>query len=107
MEKSSENKEIPKPYAFTMQRMISFATEFGFIIALPVVAFGLGGRWLDGHTHHEHLYTLLGILLALITSTIFLGRRINQIRKELTKSSTPPNLPLERGGTGPNETHSS
>lgn len=86
--------------------MIGFATEFGFVIALPVVVFGLGGRWLDGRTHHEHLYTLLGILLALITSTIFLGRRINQIRKELTKSSTPPSLPLERGGTGPDQSGS-
>lgn len=89
MEKSSENKQIPKPYTFTMQRMVGFATEFGFIIALPVVVFGLGGRWVDGRTHHENFFTILGILLALTMSTVFLGRRINHIRLSLAKSTTP------------------
>ncbi len=89
MEKLGEHKQIPRPNAFTMQRMIGFATEFGFVIALPVAIFGLGGRWIDGRTHHDHLYTLLGILLALTTSTIFLARRINQIRLSLAKPVMP------------------
>lgn len=96
MEKTSENKPKNEAYAFTMQRMVGFATEFGFVIALPVVVFGLGGRWLDGRTHHEYLFTLVGILLALITSVTFLARRISIIRKDLLATSVARNKQNEQ-----------
>lgn len=70
-----------------MQRMVSLASEFGFVIALPLICFGLLGKWLDARYHTHKAFTLVGILLALIASVVFLSKRIMVIRKEL---SPPP-----------------
>ena len=82
--------EIPKPNqskpsAFTLARTMQLAVEFGFVMAIPVVAFGLGGKWLDSHTHHYNFFVLFGILFALVCSVALLTKRINGIRKELKK----------------------
>lgn len=71
-----------------MQRMVGLAAEFGFVIALPLIAFGLGGKWLDSRYHTDKLFTLIGIALALVASTALLARRISAIRAELTKTGT-------------------
>ncbi len=66
-----------------MQRMVSLASEFGFVIALPLVCFGLFGKWLDARYHTNKAFTLVGILLAIVASVAFLSKRIMTIRKEL------------------------
>ncbi len=62
---------------------VQLVVEFGFVIAIPLVVFGLAGKWLDAKTQHHNLFVLLGILLALILSVTILVKRINGIRKSL------------------------
>lgn len=83
MDKTPENKANLDKSVWTRSRMVSFASEFGFVIALPLVIFVFLGRWLDACYGTEKLFVLLGILLALISSIIYLSKRINNIRKTI------------------------
>jgi hypothetical protein len=58
------------------------ALEFGFIIALPLVVFSLLGKWLEAK-YHTNLFLLGGLILAIVSSTIWLYRRIKQIFEEI------------------------
>jgi hypothetical protein len=63
-------------------RLASLAMEMGFIIALPLILFGLGGKWLD---HRLHLqtpwFTLLGIVLAIASTTVWLTQKLKEYIK--------------------------
>jgi len=67
-------------------KTLNFAIEFGFIIALPLVAFAYLGKFLDRHyqTNNE-IFLLAGIILALITSSLLFYRRIKDIMKDMQK----------------------
>ena len=40
--------------------------QLGFTIAIPLALGAWGGNFLDGRTHHQPLFLLLGLLLGLI-----------------------------------------
>ncbi|HYC80074.1 MAG TPA: AtpZ/AtpI family protein [Candidatus Binatia bacterium] len=56
-------------------RLASLAMDMGFIIALPLVALGLLGKYLDGKFGTEPWITLAGILIAIVTTTIWLTKK--------------------------------
>lgn len=62
-------------------RLVNLAFELGFVIALPLVGFGLLGKWLDEKYNTEPLFVLVGILVAIISTTIWLTRRIKEYIK--------------------------
>lgn len=62
-------------------RFASLAFELGFIIALPLVAMGLLGKWLDARYGSYPKITLVGILLAIVTTTWWLVRRFKEMMK--------------------------
>lgn len=69
-----DSQKDPKKQ-FSKTALASLGLELGFIIALPVVAFGLLGRWLDARLETEPLLTLIGILTAIIFTTIWIYRK--------------------------------
>lgn len=62
-------------------RLVGLAMEMGFIIALPLVAFGFLGKWLDGRWGTDPWLTILGILFAIVSTTLWLTRRIKELIK--------------------------
>ena len=62
-------------------RMANLAMELGFIIALPLVAFALLGKWLDARYGTEPWLTVCGILIAIISTTVWLTRRFKEMIK--------------------------
>jgi ATP synthase protein I len=50
----------------------------GFTIAIPIVAGAVGGHFLDGLTHTEPLFLLLGLLLGLIAGMYGAYRLLKQ-----------------------------
>lgn len=80
-----KNSAASQANQVTLGRTVALATEFGFVIAVPLVVFSLIGKWLDTRTHHHKFFVLFGILFALIYSTTILAKRINTIRKELIR----------------------
>ena len=65
-------------------KILGFASEFGFIIALPLVAFIFLGKYLDNRANTKY-FTLIGVLLALTLSVTWLYKRIQLILKDFRK----------------------
>ncbi len=62
--------------------MLEAGTEFAFLIAVPLIAGLLAGKWLDNKTHH-HFFVIIGILLGISMTCITLWSRIKDYRKML------------------------
>ena len=92
MDKNSKNAINSNKNVFTKESMVSFASEFGFVIALPLILFVFVGRRLDARYGTNKFFVLLGILLALVSSIIYLSKRIYSIRIELTHKTGSPGL---------------
>ena len=61
--------------------LASLAMDMGFIIALPLVALGLGGKWLDAKLGTDPWLTLAGIMLAITTTTFWLTKKFRKLMK--------------------------
>ena len=55
---------------------LGLAWNLGYIIALPLVVFALGGRLLDRRMGTSPLFLLAGVFISLIVTTIGLMRKI-------------------------------
>lgn len=63
----------------TRWQVAGFAFEMGYIIALPILIFGLLGKRLDVHFDTDPYIALGGIILAIVTTTLWLKRRLSKI----------------------------
>ncbi len=61
-----------------------FASEFGFVIALPIIGLGLLGKWMDSRYGTKY-FVLVGILLAIFVTTVWIARRLKGIMEDLKK----------------------
>ncbi len=76
------NTQPQNPKDLNKWRLANLAMELGFIIALPLLAFVYLGKWVDGRLHTSFPYfTLLGILLAITATTIWLTRKLKEYIK--------------------------
>lgn len=66
--------------------MTAVALELGYIIAIPLVGFALLGRYLDTWSGLSPLFLLLGMLLAIASSSIVIYRKISVLLKEADNS---------------------
>jgi len=64
---------------------LGLAWDLGFIIALPLVVFALGGRLLDRKFQTSPLWLLVGMSLSLTVTMIGLYRKIKVITKGMEK----------------------
>ena len=69
----------------TTKKALALALEFGFIIVLPLVVFGLLGKWLETK-YHTKIFLFGGLILAVIASVTWLYRRIKEIFEEIKNS---------------------
>lgn len=68
----------------TFMRAVSFAGEFGFVIALPLVVFVYAGKWLDAR-YNSKWFVVVGLLISISLSTVWLTRVIRRILDDLKK----------------------
>ncbi|MBI2607672.1 MAG: AtpZ/AtpI family protein [Candidatus Doudnabacteria bacterium] len=76
-----QNSEQKPDQSLSKWRLVNLAFELGFIIALPLVGFGLIGKWLDEKFDTDPWLTLIAILIAIISTTIWLTKRIKELIK--------------------------
>lgn len=69
----------------SLLQTISLSLQLGFTIALPLIFSAIVGRILDKKLETTPLFLLAGILVALITSTILIYKKIKTILKESEK----------------------
>lgn len=65
----------------TLRKTLAFSIEFGFMIALPLVFFGLLGKRLAAR-HHNQGFLYGALILALLTSIAWLWKRIYDIYRD-------------------------
>ncbi|MBI4363520.1 MAG: AtpZ/AtpI family protein [Candidatus Doudnabacteria bacterium] len=75
----TETPSQKPPKSVSKWQIASLAMELGFIIALPLVAFGLIGKRLDAKFGTSPWLTLVGTLLAIAATTVWLIRRFKEI----------------------------
>ncbi|HAU39863.1 MAG: hypothetical protein UV80_C0002G0092 [Candidatus Peregrinibacteria bacterium GW2011_GWF2_43_17] len=63
--------------------LLSLGTEFGVMIAVPILIFGGIGFYLDGKFGTEPLFILIGVGLSILASSLLLYKRIREIFLEL------------------------
>ena len=68
------DNEIQKTFS-----VVALAWELGYIIAIPLVALTLGGRFLDKKLGTSPLLLLVGVVLAIVSSTYAIWRKMSDI----------------------------
>lgn len=75
-------KKPNNQYLSKSVQVLGVAVEMGFIIALPIVLLGFGGKWLDGRMH-THFFVYLAIVLAIALSTTWIFKRVAALAKRM------------------------
>ncbi len=70
-----------------MWQALGLAWELGYSIAIPLVIFAIGGRWLDRRLGTSPWLLLSGMGLAILFTTFFLVRKFSRMMKDI---SPPP-----------------
>lgn len=60
-------------------RGLALGGQVGLSFALPLVAFAVGGRWLDRQTETFPLFFLGGVLLALVLGAFLAARAVKRV----------------------------
>lgn len=68
--------------------IVDLAMNLGFIIALPLILLGLGGRWLDHKYGTSPMFLLGGIVLAMVVTGIALVRKFADFKKMMDVEET-------------------
>jgi F0F1-type ATP synthase assembly protein I len=61
---------------------LSLAFELGYIIAIPIVGFALGGRLLDHKFDSSPIFLLLGIFVSILLSSYLVYKKTQKIIQE-------------------------
>ena len=61
----------------SLWRLVGIAWQLGYSIALPLVFFAFGGVFLDRFFHSSPLFFLIGVIVAIIISTVIVVQKIN------------------------------
>ncbi len=87
-EESTEQKSQNKTHKYGPEtvKVMAVAFEMGFIIALPIVFFAFLGKTLDAKYHTNYLI-FVGIILAVLSSTIWIYRRFAEMIKKLEEAA--------------------
>lgn len=75
----TQPEKTPKKDSPSLMNVWGLAGELGLIIATPVVVFVLFGIWLDKRLGTMPLFIIIGIILAMVTSTIAIVKKIKNL----------------------------
>lgn len=70
--------------AITLMQALHISVEFGFMIVLPLLLFVFLGKFLDNR-YNQNFFVLIGIVLALMFSSVWFYISIDRIIKRLKK----------------------
>jgi len=78
-------EEQPAPQKKSPQKivgllMLEAGTEFAFLIAVPLIAGLLAGKWLD-RKYDRHFFVIIGILLGITITCFAVYSRIKDYKK--------------------------
>lgn len=68
---------------FAKKQAVALAFELGYIIAIPILAFGYLGKYLDAAWGTHPYLKVAGLLLAIISSSVWLYKKFSQVFESL------------------------
>ncbi len=80
------DKKAKIKYGYESAQVMGVAFELGFIIALPIVLFGLAGKWLDSR-YHTWYFIYIGIALAIILTSTWMYSRFKAFIQKLKEAA--------------------
>lgn len=83
--------ETPQQQGFW--KALGMAWELGYIIAIPIVILGLGGRFLDKRLETSPWLFLTGVLVSIILTSFGLVWKFKKLLKDVEQESKPPTTP--------------
>lgn len=69
--------------ALSQLKSLRLVWDLLFMVAVPTVVFALVGRALDSRWHTSPIFTLMGLFLALIVTSIIMYRKAKTIALDL------------------------
>lgn len=83
--------ETPQKQGFW--QALGLAWELGYIIAIPIVILGLGGRFLDKHFHTSPWLFLAGVIISIVLTSFGLVWKFKKLLRDVEQSTPPPTVP--------------
>lgn len=68
--------------------VLGLALQMGYLIAIPLVVFALAGRFVDSIFGSSPFFFLIGILFAIVSSTMLVYRKTTALLKETEDKNT-------------------
>lgn len=84
--------------------LLGIAWEMGYLIALPLIGGALLGRFLDQYLGTSPLFLILGIIVAIVLSTVLVARKTMQVMKSTANEEGEEDSSSSRSG-GAQEDH--
>jgi F0F1-type ATP synthase assembly protein I len=60
-------------------KLVSFALELGFFIAIPLLALALTGRFIDTALQSSPLFFLLAVILSIVISSVIVVKKVGAL----------------------------
>lgn len=80
------------PTTSSFWKALGIAWELGWVIAIPIVALGIGGRLLDKHFDTSPWLFLAGVILSITLTSIGLVWKFKKLIKSV-EHDNPPTIP--------------
>ena len=93
------------PVSNAALQALSYAWQFGYTVAVPLVVLALLGRFLDRTLHTSPWFLLAGILLSIIISSVAVVMKALSIFRSVGSEPSPPE-PTEKNTTASTDTDS-
>lgn len=77
----------PKKMSQTFWSALGLAWEFGYLIVVPLLVFGLAGRWADRVFHTSPWLFLAGLGVSLPVAVIFLVKKFSKLLNDINNES--------------------
>ncbi|MDD2785696.1 MAG: AtpZ/AtpI family protein [Patescibacteria group bacterium] len=88
IETNQPKKDTPKAVdknSMSLGQAFSLAWELGYLMAIPLILFALGGRLLDKYLNTSPAFLMLGIVSSIIVSSILVALKATKIISGITK----------------------
>ncbi len=72
---------------------LGIAWELGYVIAIPIVLFGVGGRFLDKHFNTSPWLFLTGVILSIALTSTGLVWKFKKLIKSIEQEQPPTHTP--------------
>lgn len=73
----------PKKSSLSTPEMLGLVGEIGYLVAVPAVAFGFGGAYLDKAWGTKPWLTIACLAFAILVSTVAVARVVKRVLSEL------------------------